>query len=51
MRGMLVDEAGRRLLKAGEHELKWDAGKLEKGVYFCRVKVGDELRVLKVVRR
>ncbi len=51
VRGMLVYEAGKRLLKAGEHELKLDAGELKEGVYFCRVKVGDEVRVLKVVKR
>jgi predicted outer membrane repeat protein len=50
VRGMMVDEWAERELPAGEHELSWDAAGVKEGIYFCRVQIGDELIVKKLVK-
>jgi hypothetical protein len=37
-------------LPAGQQQFTWHAGHLPKGLYLCRVQVGEEIRTLKIVK-
>jgi hypothetical protein len=38
-------------LQAGKHSLNWNSASLHEGIYFCRVKVGDEVFTQKIVKQ
>jgi len=36
-------------LKAGTHEVSFDAGNLPSGIYFCRLQAGSETRIRQMI--
>jgi hypothetical protein len=48
--GAMVTELHHGQLPAGQQQFTWHAGHLPKGLYLCRVQVGEETRTLKIVK-
>ncbi|MBN1894158.1 DUF3160 domain-containing protein [bacterium] len=49
MRGRMVCILVEGLHPAGAHEVSWNAGDHPSGLYFCRVKAGDQVRSIKLM--
>ena len=47
--GQHVQEATSGMLHAGNHQLVIDASRLNKGIYFISVKVGDQVQTRKMI--
>jgi flagellar hook assembly protein FlgD len=48
--GAKVAELHHGQLPAGQQQFRWDAGDLPKGMYLCRVQVGEELTTKKLIK-
>ena len=47
--GKEIDMLSREYKKAGSYKIKFNAGNLPSGVYFCRVMVGEEMKINKMI--
>jgi hypothetical protein len=36
--------------KPGQQQFGWDAGDLPKGLYFCQMQAGNEMKMLKIIK-
>ncbi len=48
--GANVAELHHGQLPAGQQQIVWDSGNLPKGMYFCRMQIGDELIAKKIIK-
>jgi hypothetical protein len=48
--GAKVAELQHGQLPAGQQQFRWDVGDLPKGMYLCRVKIGNEVATRKIVK-
>jgi hypothetical protein len=48
--GTKVAELHNGQLPSGQQQFSWDAGELQKGMYFCRVQAGNEMKMLKIIK-
>ena len=47
--GRVVETLANGMLETGTHEIKWNAGKFGSGMYFARLKFGNETRIQKIL--
>jgi enterochelin esterase-like enzyme len=48
--GAKVTELHNGRIPAGQQQFRWDAGDLPKGLYFCRVQAGKDMKMLKIIK-